>query len=146
VRVLLGHSWAIIPSIDCIFLTFAASIRETNRNKPGKNLELKPMYLIPIAWIYVTFMMAVAEATNTNGTALGALVTFVFYGLLPVGLVLYFMAGPARRRARDAAEAREDQLKAHAAAVASAQASASDAPDTSGLAATDAVAPVRKEP
>jgi len=112
------------------------------------------MYLIPIAWIYVTLMMAVAEATSTDGTLLGALMTFVLYGLLPVGLVLYFMATPARRRVRQAAEAREAQLlaaatgpdaepAAHAAAITS---PVSDAPDTSSLAATDAVAPVRKEP
>jgi hypothetical protein len=115
------------------------------------------MYLIPIAWIYVTLMMAVAEATNTDGTLLGALMTFVLYGLLPVGLVLYFMATPARRRARQAAEAREAQLlaavtepdaepAAQAAASTSPAAPVSDAPDASGLAATDAVAPVRKEP
>ena len=105
------------------------------------------MYLIPIAWIYVTVMMAVAEATNTDGTLLGALFTFVLYGLLPVGLVLYFMATPARRRARDAAQAREDQANAQAAAaVAAAEQTPSGEPDASGLAATDAVAPVRKEP
>ena len=112
------------------------------------------MYLIPIAWIYVTLMMAVAEATNTDGTLLGALMTFVLYGLLPVGLVLYFMATPARRRAREAAEAREAQLLAAvtepqaepAAQAATSPSPASDAPDASGLAATDAVAPVRKEP
>ena len=105
------------------------------------------MYLIPIAWIYVTVMMAVAEATNTDGTLLGALFTFVLYGLLPVGLVLYFMATPARRRARDAAQAREDQANAQAAAaVAAAEQTPSGEPDASGLAATDPVAPVRKEP
>ena len=112
------------------------------------------MYLIPIAWIYVTLMMAVAEATNTNGTLLGALVTFVLYGLLPVGLVLYFMGTPARRRAREAAEAREVQQLAAATepeaetathAPASTLAVSGD-PDASSLAATDAVAPVRKEP
>lgn len=104
------------------------------------------MYLIPIAWIYVTLMMAVAEATNTDGTLLGALVTFVLYGLLPVGLVLYFMATPARRRAREAAQAREDQASAQAAAaLATAEPAPSVEPDASGLAATDPVAPVRKE-
>ena len=102
------------------------------------------MYLIPIAWIYVTLMMAVAEATNTDGTLLGALMTFLLYGLLPVGLVLYFMATPARRRAREAAEAREAQLLTIP--TASDAESVSGAPDASGLAATDAVAPVRKEP
>ena len=104
------------------------------------------MYLIPIAWIYVTLMMAVAEATNTDGTLLGALFTFLLYGLLPVGLVLYFMATPARRRARDAAQAREDQTSAQAAAALAAEQAPSGEPDASGLTATDPVAPVRKEP
>lgn len=98
------------------------------------------MYLIPIAWIYVTLMMAVAEATNTNGTVLGALVTFVLYGLLPIGLMLYFMGTGARRRKREAAQALEDR-----AAVAPAP-EASNPPDTGGLAPGDTVAPVRKVP
>ena len=42
------------------------------------------MYLIVIAWTYVTLMMAVAEATSPLGTVLGAVITFALYGLLPV--------------------------------------------------------------
>ena len=57
------------------------------------------MYLVVIAWLYVTLMMAVAEATNSNGTVLGAIITFVLYGLLPVSLVVYLMAAPLRRKA-----------------------------------------------
>jgi hypothetical protein len=56
------------------------------------------MYLIPIGWLYVALMMSVAEATNSNGTVLGAAVTFVLYGLLPVALVWYFMGTPGRKR------------------------------------------------
>jgi hypothetical protein len=100
------------------------------------------MYLIPIAWVYVTLMMAVAEATNTNGTVLGALVTFVLYGLLPIGLLLYFMGTPARTRARLAAEAQEDRARAQAAAD---EAAISGQPNTSSEPAADPVAPVRKE-
>ena len=96
------------------------------------------MYIVPIAWIYVAFMMAVAEATNTNGTVLGAIITFVLYGLLPVGLILYFMGSPMRRRARQQQEAalREQALR---------ESQASVEPDASSHAATDAVTPVRKE-
>jgi hypothetical protein len=57
------------------------------------------MYLVVIAWIYVVLMMSVAEATNSNGTVLGALVTFVLYGLGPVALVVYLMGAPARSKA-----------------------------------------------
>lgn len=62
------------------------------------------MYLVPIAWLYVVLMMAVAEATNTNGTVLGAVITFLLYGVLPLSLVMYLMATPARRRAQRARE------------------------------------------
>lgn len=87
------------------------------------------MYLIPIAWLYVALMMAVAEATNTTGTVLGAVITFLLYGLGPVALVMYLMGWPARRRAIKAREA-----------------AASGQPDAGGHAAADPVAPVRKEP
>lgn len=65
------------------------------------------MYLVAIAWIYVALMMAVAEATNSNGTVLGAIVTFVLYGLLPVSIVMYLLASPSRNRARKARERAE---------------------------------------
>lgn len=111
------------------------------------------MYLIPIGWLYVALMMAVAEATNTTGTVLGALITFVLYGLVPVVLVVYLMGGPARRRttlAREAAELAAYRVRNEAADSASADPGAlenrSAQPDTGGHAPADAVAPVRKEP
>ncbi|MDB5742034.1 MAG: hypothetical protein JWR68_349 [Polaromonas sp.] len=57
------------------------------------------MYLIVIAWMYVVLMMSIAEATNTTGTVLGALMTFLLYGLGPVTLVIYLMRAPARNKA-----------------------------------------------
>ena len=65
------------------------------------------MYVVVIAWIYVVLMMSVAEATNTTGTVLGAMVTFALYGLLPVGLIVYLMGTPARGRANKQREQRE---------------------------------------
>jgi uncharacterized membrane protein len=62
------------------------------------------MYIVAIAWIYVVLMMAVAEALSTQGTVLGAVFTFLLYGVLPLSIVLYIMGSPARRRARRAAE------------------------------------------
>lgn len=99
------------------------------------------MYLVPIAWIYVVLMMSVAEATNSNGTVLGAIVTFVLYGVMPVGLIFYFMGTPGRKRAIRARETAE-----RAAAVAAQAQASSLPPDASGHAAADPVAPVRKEP
>lgn len=104
------------------------------------------MYIIPIAWLYVALMMSVAEATNTTGTVLGAIVTFVLYGALPIALMLYFMGTPARKRklrAREAAE-RDAAIAAHAAAAATA-ANASAAPEvaagTGAGSPTDSVQP-----
>jgi hypothetical protein len=68
------------------------------------------MYIVAIAWMYVALMMAVAEATNTNGTVLGAIVTFILYGLLPVALVVYLMRSPGRKRAIKEKEAQEAPL------------------------------------
>ena len=66
------------------------------------------MYIVVIAWLYVALMMAVAEATNTTGTVLGGIITFVLYGAGPASLVVYLMGAPARRRAIKAREAAED--------------------------------------
>jgi hypothetical protein len=87
------------------------------------------MYLVVIGWMYVVGLWAVMEATASNGSVLGALVTLVLWGLLPVSLVMYVMGTPARRRAR---------LQAEAASV--------PQPDESDHAAAAPVAPEREEP
>jgi hypothetical protein len=90
--------------------------------------------------MYVVLMMAVAEATNSNGTVLGAIFTFLLYGLLPLSLVIYLMRTPDRRKARKAQEALED----------AARAAAANQPDASGHAPTAAqdsvITPVREKP
>jgi len=95
------------------------------------------MYLIVIAWSYVALMMAVAEATASNGTVLGAIITFLLYGVGPISLVVYLMGGPGRRRARLAREQAELERERQ---------TASGQPDAGGETPADAVAPVRKEP
>ncbi len=100
------------------------------------------MYLVVIAWMYVVLMMSVAEASNTTGTVLGAIVTFFLYGLLPVALVVYLMRAPERRKA----------IKAREAADHAARRTTTPSPDVdagghaAGAAQADSVAPVRKEP
>jgi hypothetical protein len=97
------------------------------------------MYLVLIAWLYVALMMAVAEATSPVGSLMGALFTFLLYGLLPMGVIGYIMGTPARRRARLAKEmAERDGAPPQSAPLAEPDAG-SEAPRTS-------VAPVRKEP
>lgn len=133
------------------------------------NGKYERMYLVIIGWMYVALMMSVAEATNTNGTLLGAIFTFLLYGLLPAGLLTYIMATPGRKRAikarqaAEAAEAAEAAKAAEAAGAAPASAPAdgpgepgspaapaaetpSREPHAGGEAAADPVAPVRKEP
>ena len=91
------------------------------------------MYLVVVAWIYVAVMMAVAEANHPRGSVLGAVFTFVLYGVAPVALLIYLMGRPGRRAARAQREAAE-------------AGAASGEPDRGGEAAADAVPPVRKEP
>jgi hypothetical protein len=83
--------------------------------------------LVAIAWIYVVLLMAVAEATSPGGSLLGALVTFVLYGALPLAITLYLLDTPRRRAARRRAEA------------------SACVPDGGGHAAGDAVAAKREE-
>ena len=92
------------------------------------------MYIVPIAWLYVALMMAVVEATNTNGTILGAVITFLLYGLGPVLLVVYVLGAPSRRRAIKEKEAAE------------LHGLSSTQPDAGSLTTTDAVTPVREKP
>ncbi len=67
------------------------------------------MYLVAIAWLYVAVMMAIAEATHSQGSLLGAVITLLLYGILPLALVLYVMGTPVRRRQRLLEEQREAQ-------------------------------------
>lgn len=101
------------------------------------------MYLVVIGWMYVVLMMSVAEATNTTGSVLGAIVTFFLYGLLPVALVVYLMLTPQRRKAIKAREAAELEAQQAAAAPSVDPDAGSHTP---GAAEADGVAPVRKEP
>jgi membrane protein implicated in regulation of membrane protease activity len=88
------------------------------------------MWVVAAAWIYVVSLMAVAEAVSPQGSLLGAAITLLGYGLLPLGIVLYILGAPARWRRRKAQEAPRP----------------SQAPDGGRHATGDAVAPEREEP
>lgn len=62
------------------------------------------MYVIAIAWLYVTLLMA---ATETNITA--GILTFVLYGAAPLSLFLWLFGTPERRRRMRAREQAERQ-------------------------------------
>lgn len=103
------------------------------------------MYLIVIAWLYVVLMMSVAEAFGTQGSVLGAVITFVLYGVLPLSLVLYIMNTPHRKARLKVNESQVEGDAAQTSATASPR-----KPDASGHAARGAqqtaVPPVGKEP
>ncbi len=50
------------------------------------------MYIIAIAWLYVTVLMAATEKTITAGV-----LTFIFYGALPCALLLWLLGVNHRR-------------------------------------------------
>lgn len=89
------------------------------------------LYLIALGWMYVVLMVAVAEAVSPQGTVLGAVFTVLGWGVIPLAVVLYILATPSRRRAR---QARESEAQSGA------------QPDGSGHAAGDPVAPEREKP
>lgn len=101
------------------------------------------MYLIVIAWGYVTLMMAVAEAASPQGSLLGAAITLLLYGVLPLSILVYILGTPERKR-----RLRQRREAEHQAWLAL-QAQASNAPDagshTPGSAEPSGIAPVRKE-
>ena len=101
------------------------------------------MYLVLIAWLYVTVLMAVAEATSPTGPLMGALLTFTLYGLLPMGLMGYILGTPGRNRALHARAMAEREAQSVEVESGSAE---PDAGRHAPAAAEDgAVAPVRKE-
>lgn len=61
------------------------------------------MYLVAIAWLYVVVLMALAEGVSDRGSWLGAALTLLFYGLVPLAIALYLIGTPARRAARQRA-------------------------------------------
>jgi membrane protein implicated in regulation of membrane protease activity len=88
------------------------------------------LHLVALAWMFVVLLMALAEATSPLGSWLGAFFTLLLYGLLPLGLLLYILGTPARRRSHRAGEP-------HA---------SGPQPDGRGHAPGDAVAPEGIEP
>ena len=69
-----------------------------------RRTDVDRMHLVAIAWLYVVLMMAVAEGTSRSGSGLGAVFTFLLYGVLPLAMVVYLLrhAGAAARAARGA--------------------------------------------
>ena len=76
------------------------------------------MHIAAVGWIYVVLMMAITEDSVVAG-----IMTFLFYGVLPVALIMY-VAGTGnrkRRRAQEEAERRAQKLSDEASTTAKAE-------------------------
>ena len=60
------------------------------------------MYIVAIAWLYVTLLMALTEPSF-----IGGVLTFLFYGLLPCARLLWLVGTPQRKRNKALAETAE---------------------------------------
>jgi hypothetical protein len=65
------------------------------------------MYIIPIAWSYVAVMIAATEESLFRG-----IIALLLWGVLPVGLFMFFAGSPGRRRKRAIEQALLDEQKA----------------------------------
>lgn len=63
------------------------------------------MYIVAIAWLYVTLMMAAVEPSITAGV-----LTFLFYGLFPCALFIWIVGTPQRRRNKLLKQSVQDPL------------------------------------
>lgn len=58
------------------------------------------MLIVAVAWIYVVALMALTEPTIVAGVA-----TFLFYCVLPLGIIIYIGGSRKRKARRQAADA-----------------------------------------
>lgn len=65
------------------------------------------MHIAAVGWIYVVLMMAITE-----DSAVAGIMTFLFYGVLPVTIISYLTGSGnrRRRRAQEAAERRAQKI------------------------------------
>jgi hypothetical protein len=63
------------------------------------------MYIVAIGWLYVAVLLAVTERSVVAG-----IITFIFYGLLPAGLLLWFSGSRVRRERRKHQESMANQF------------------------------------
>ncbi len=108
------------------------------------------MYIVAIAWAFIVVLMAAAEATSTQGSVLGALITLMLYGVIPLTIVLYIMGTPMRRRAKHRAEQAElarwrQGAEAGTSHPATPSGASSTQPHGRRVASSDPVAPEREK-
>ena len=57
------------------------------------------MYIVAIGWLYVVLMMALSENSVVAG-----IMTFFWYGMMPLALLLWLIGTPRRKRSGVAAK------------------------------------------
>lgn len=62
------------------------------------------MYIVAIGWLYVTLLVAANEPTLVAG-----IISFLFYGFLPCGLLLWISGSKVRRQRRRYQESLADK-------------------------------------
>ena len=62
------------------------------------------MYIVAIAWLYVALLMAAAQPSLFTGVA-----SFLFYGVLPMSIVLWISGTKVRRQRQRHKELLADQ-------------------------------------
>jgi type VI protein secretion system component VasK len=82
--------------------------------------------IIGLAWMYVVILMAASEDSVAAGIG-----TFIFYGLLPLGVLLYLLATPMRRQRKQwlQEQAQREKLQEADAAANPDQATQADHPN-----------------
>lgn len=75
------------------------------------------MYIVAIAWLYVAVLMSLTEPS-----VVGGIMTFLFYGLMPLTLFLWLFGGKHRRQRR----AYREKMAAQRAAIAAQQKAAEE--------------------
>ena len=103
------------------------------------------IWIVVLGWLYVALMMALAEGMHPAGSWLGALFTFMLYGVGPVALVSYLLATPLRRQRRRHTQVAAAAPDGGAGSATASRAHAPVEPDARRHAAGNAIAPEREE-
>jgi predicted membrane channel-forming protein YqfA (hemolysin III family) len=64
--------------------------------EPDQLRDLSAVLVIAIGWMYVVLMLALSKSTLAAGVGV-----VVFYGVLPLGVILYIVGFPRRARTRN---------------------------------------------